>query len=163
MPDRLPFREGEWIDRTQPVAFRFEGKPYDGFLGDSLSSALWSAGTRVLGRSFKYHRPRGVYSLTGYDVNCLVEDGQRTNLRGDTLSIVPDLDVRSVNTVGGVERDRLKIIDRFGAFMPVGFYYKAFHTPRRLFSTYENQMRKIAGLGKINRAAAPVATPYGPS
>ncbi|MEC7500555.1 MAG: 2Fe-2S iron-sulfur cluster-binding protein [Planctomycetota bacterium] len=159
MPDRLPFREGEWIDRTQPVAFRFEGKPFEGFLGDSLSSALWGAGARVLGRSFKYHRARGVYSLTGYDVNCLVEDGQRTNLRGDTLSIVPDLDVRSVNTLGGVDRDRLKIIDRFGAFMPVGFYYKAFYTPRRLFSTYENQMRKIAGLGKINPNATPVATP----
>ena len=129
MSDRLPYREGEWIDRKRPVTFRFEGKPYQGFAGDSLSSALWGADTRVLGRSFKYHRPRGVYSLTGYDVNCLVEDGSRTNLRGDTLSIVPDLDVRSVNTIGGLDRDRLKIIDRFGSLMPVGFYYKAFHTP----------------------------------
>ena len=159
MSDRLPYREGEWIDRDQPVTFHFEGKPYEGFMGDSLSSALWGAGTRVLGRSFKYHRPRGVYSLTGYDVNCLVEDGKRTNLRGDTLSIVSDLAVRSVNTQGGLDRDRLKIIDRFGSFMPVGFYYKAFHTPRRLFSIYENQMRKIAGLGKINPQAEPVATP----
>ncbi len=159
MSDRLPYREGEWIDRNQPATFHFEGKPYEGFMGDSLSSALWGAGTRVLGRSFKYHRPRGVYSLTGYDVNCLVEDGKRTNLRGDTLSIVPDLAVRSVNTQGGLDRDRLKIIDRFGSFMPVGFYYKAFHTPRRLFSIYENQMRKIAGLGKINPQAEPVATP----
>jgi sarcosine oxidase subunit alpha len=159
MSDRLPYREGEWIDRKRPVAFRFEGKPYKGFAGDSLSSALWGAGARVLGRSFKYHRPRGVYSLTGYDVNCLVEDGRRTNLRGDILSIVPDLDVRSVNTIGGLDRDWLKIVDRFGSFMPVGFYYKAFHTPRRLFPVYENQMRKIAGLGKINPQAQPLATP----
>jgi sarcosine oxidase subunit alpha len=159
MSDRLPYREGEWIDRKRPVAFRFEGKSYQGFAGDSLSSALWGAGTRVLGRSFKYHRPRGVYSLTGYDINCLVEDGRRTNLRGDNLSIVPDLDVRSVNTIGGLDRDRLKIIDRFGSLMPVGFYYKAFHTPRSLFPAYENQMRKIAGLGKINPQAQPVATP----
>ena len=143
MSERLPYREGEWIDRKKPVTFRFEGKPYEGFFGDSLTSALWGAGTRVLGRSFKYHRPRGVYSLTGYDVNCMVEDGNRTNLRGDTLPIVEKLDVRSVNTQGGLDRDRLKIIDRFSGFMPVGFYYKAFHTPRRLFSTYENQMRKI--------------------
>ncbi len=56
MSDRLPYREGEWIDRNQPVTFHFEGKPYEGFMGDSLSSALWGAGTRVLGRSFKYHQ-----------------------------------------------------------------------------------------------------------
>ncbi len=159
MPNRLPYREGEWIDRNQPATFHFEGKPYEGFVGDSLSSALWGAGVRVLGRSFKYHRPRGVYTLTGYDVNCLVEDGQRTNLRGDILPLTSGLDVRSVNTQGGLDRDRLKVIDRFGSFMPVGFYYKAFHTPRRLFSFYENQMRKIAGLGKINPQARPVATP----
>ena len=150
MAERLPYREGEWIDRTQPVTFHFEGVAYEGFHGDSLSSALWGAGLRVLGRSFKYHRPRGIYSLAGYDVNLLVEDGERTNLRGDFLPIADGLNVRAVNTVGGLKRDRWQMIDRFGSLMPVGFYYKAFHTPRRLFPFYENQMRKIAGLGKIN-------------
>jgi sarcosine oxidase subunit alpha len=150
MSDRLPEREGEWIDRKRPVAFRFEGESFEGFAGDVLSSALWASGVRLLGRSFKYHRPRGIYSLAGHDVNLLVEDGKRTNLRGDFLTIEPGLDVRSVNTRGGVKHDRLRIIDRFGRWMPVGFYYKAFHTPRRLFPFYENQMRKIAGLGKID-------------
>ncbi|MDG2207089.1 MAG: 2Fe-2S iron-sulfur cluster-binding protein [Pirellulales bacterium] len=153
MAERLPYREGEWIDRTQPVTFHFEGVAYEGFQGDSLSSALWGAGLRVLGRSFKYHRPRGLYSLAGHDVNLLVEDGERTNLRGDFLPIADGLDVRAVNTAGGLKRDRLQMIDRFGSLMPVGFYYKAFHTPRSLFPFYENQMRKIAGLGKINPEA----------
>ena len=159
MSERLPYREGEWIDRSQPIAFEFEGASYEGFSGDSLSSALWGAGLRVLGRSFKYHRPRGLYSLAGHDVNLLVEDGVRTNLRGDFLPISPGLAARAVNTAGGLQRDRLRVIDRFGSLMPVGFYYKAFHTPRSLFPFYENQMRKIAGLGKINPDAKPQPSP----
>ena len=150
MDRRLPTREGEWIDRGQPVEFRFEGSSYRGFAGDVLSSALWANDVRLLGRSFKYHRPRGIYSLAGHDANVIVEDGQRTNRRGDLLPIETGLDVRSVNTIGGLERDRLSITEKFANFLPVGFYYKAFHTPRRLFPFYENRMRKVAGLGRIN-------------
>ncbi len=150
MPNRLPERDGEWIDRSQSVRFRFEGKTHEGFAGDVLSSALWANGVRLLGRSFKYHRPRGIYSLAGHDISSMVEDAQRTNLRGDLLPIEPNLDVRAVNTAGSLERDWLRITDHFGRFMPVGFYYKAFHTPRRLFPLYENRIRKIAGLGRVN-------------
>jgi sarcosine oxidase subunit alpha len=150
MNRRLPPREGEWIDRDQPVEFRFEGRRYLGFAGDVLSSALWANDLRLLGRSFKYHRPRGIYSLAGHDANVIVEDGVRTNMRGDLLPIEPGLDARSVNTIGGLEHDRLRIMEWFSRFLPVGFYYKAFHTPRRLFPFYENQMRKVAGLGRIN-------------
>ncbi|MBC8351471.1 MAG: (2Fe-2S)-binding protein [Planctomycetes bacterium] len=152
MDRRLPPRDGEWIDRSQSVEFRFEGATYRGFEGDVLSSALWANDVRLLGRSFKYHRPRGVYSLAGHDANLIVEDGIRTNMRGDMLAVSSGLDVRSVNTLGGLDRDRLSITGRFGEFLPVGFYYKAFHTPRRLFPFYENQMRKVAGLGRINSA-----------
>src|SRR5262245_4195075 len=159
MSKRLPAREGEWIDRNRPVEFRFEGVAFQGFEGDVLSSALWASGVRLLGRSFKYHRPRGVYSLANHDVNVMVEDGTRTNLRGDVLPIRPGLDVRAVNTAGGHGRDRLRFPEWFSAFLPVGFYYKAFHTPRRLFPFYERQMRKVAGLGRINPAARAEATP----
>src|SRR5436189_15789 len=125
----------------------------------ACSDALWASGVRLLGRSFKYHRPRGVYSLANHDVNVMVEDGTRTNLRGDVLPIRPGLDVRAVNTIGGLARDRLRFTEWFSAFLPVGFYYKAFHTPRRLFPFYERQMRKVAGLGRINPAARAEATP----
>jgi sarcosine oxidase subunit alpha len=156
---RLPQREGEWIDRSQPIAFRFEGSAYQGFSGDVLSSALWANDVRLLGRSFKYHRPRGIYSLSGHDANVIVEDDRRTNLRGDTLPIDPTLDVRAVNTRGGLERDRLNVMERFSRFLPVGFYYKAFHTPRRLFPFYEKQMRRVAGLGAIRRDSRPTSSP----
>ena len=150
MDRRLPPCDGEWIDRSQPVEFRFEGRAFRGYAGDVLSSALWANDERMCGRSFKYHRPRGIYSLAGHDANVIVENGERTNMRGDLLPIVPGLDVRAVNTVGGLARDRLRFTEWFSRFLPVGFYYKAFHTPARLFSFYENQMRKVAGLGKIN-------------
>jgi sarcosine oxidase subunit alpha len=150
MDRRLPPREGEWIDRSQTVEFRFEGRSYRGFAGDVLSSALWANDVRLLGRSFKYHRPRGIYSLAGHDANVMLEDGHRTNIRGDLVALEPGLDLRSVNTVGGLERDRLRITEWFSRFMPVGFYYKAFHSPRWLFPFYENQMRKVAGLGRIS-------------
>ena len=159
MNERLPPRPGEWIDRQQPVEFRFEGRAYEGFAGDVLSSALWANGVRLLGRSFKYHRPRGVYSLANHDINVLVEDGRHANLRGDVLAVTPGLDVRAVNTIGGLAADRLKITERFSHFLPVGFYYKGFHTPRWLFPFYENQMRKVAGLGKINPENTSLSTP----
>ncbi|MDP6719080.1 MAG: 2Fe-2S iron-sulfur cluster-binding protein, partial [Pirellulaceae bacterium] len=159
MDRRLPPREGEWIDRSQPVEFRFEGSTYRGFAGDVLSSALWANDVRLLGRSFKYHRPRGIYSLAGHDTNVMVENGTRTNIRGDTMALTSGIDVHSVNTMGGLEHDRLSITERFARFLPVGFYYKAFHTPRRLFPFYENQIRKIAGLGRLNVANQHTSSP----
>lgn len=156
---RLPPREGEWIDRSRPIDFRFEGTAYQGYHGDVLTSALWANEVKLLGRSFKYHRPRGAYSLANCDVNLMVEDGQRTNIRGDVLALRPGLDVRAVNTQGGLVSDRLRIVERFSSFLPVGFYYKAFHTPRWLFPYYENQMRKVAGLGSINRDSKALITP----
>jgi len=161
MSRRLPPREGEWIDRQTPVEFWFEGMRYQGFEGDVLSSALWANGVQLLGRSFKYHRPRGVYSLMNHDINVMVTDGTTFNQRGDTLAIRPGARYTAVNTVGGVKRDRLKIMDRLSRFFPVGFYYKAFHTPRWLFPFYENQMRKAAGLGKIDPRHRSAPSPKG--
>ena len=159
MDRRLPPQEGEWIDRSEPVEFRFEGRTYRGFAGDVLSSAMWASDVRMLGRSFKYHRPRGVYSMAGHDANVIVEDDHRTNMRGDLLPISHGLDVRVVNTTGSLERDWLRFTEWFSKMLPVGFYYKAFHTPRRLFPFYERQMRNIAGLGRINPDSRPEPSP----
>jgi sarcosine oxidase subunit alpha len=157
MAKRLPQQAGEWIDRTVPVEFRFEGETFQGYRGDVLSSALWASGVRLLGRSFKYHRPRSIYTLSGYDANVIVENCTQTNLRGDLLPISAGLDVRAVNTAGGLKNDRYSRTEWFSKFLPVGFYYKAFHTPKRLFPVYEKLMRKAAGLGRINvQARAPV-------
>ncbi|MEO1994018.1 MAG: 2Fe-2S iron-sulfur cluster-binding protein [Planctomycetaceae bacterium] len=158
MPERLPPQPTHWIDQDQPITFRFEGRSYRGYSGDVLSSALWANGVRVLGRSFKYHRPRGIFSLAGHDVNVMVEGQGRTNLRGDLLPIRSGMDVCAVNTWGGLRRDWLKSIGWFSRFLPVGFYYKAFHTPRRLFPFYERRIRRISGLGQIDpESDAPVS------
>jgi sarcosine oxidase, subunit alpha len=149
MTERLPPQPNEWIDRNRPLKFKFEGREYTGFAGDTISSALAANGVRMLGRSFKYHRPRGIYSLANHDVNVLVEDGRHTNIRGDVTPLWEGADLRAVNTFGGLAGDRLKIIDWFSKMLPVGFYYKAFNSPR-LFPFYERQMRKVAGLGAVN-------------
>jgi sarcosine oxidase subunit alpha len=159
MTKRLPSQPGEWIDRTRPVRFRFEGSEYQGFQGDTLSSALWANGVRRMGRSFKYHRPRSVYSLSAYDANVIVESASTTNIRGDLLPIAEGLDVRAVNTLGGLAGDRYRIMERFSKFLPVGFYYKAFHTPKWLFPHYERMMRRAAGLGHIKPASRAAVLP----
>ena len=79
MTRRLPQQPGEWIDRDTKVSFRFEGRLYEGYAGDTISSALWAAGVRVLGRSFKYHRPRGIFSFADDDSNVMLESGEATN------------------------------------------------------------------------------------
>lgn len=150
MTERLPPQPNEWIDRSQPLEFRFEGQTYTGFAGDTITSALAASGLRLLGRSFKYHRARGIYSLANHDVNVLVEDDKHTNIRGDVTPLWAGADLRAVNTFGGLRGDRLKIVDWFSKFLPVGFYYKAFHSPKSLFPFYERRMRNIAGLGAVN-------------
>ncbi len=125
---RLPTVPGEWIDRSREIHFTFEGKTYRGHPGDTISSALWAAGTNVLGRSFKYHRPRGLLSMANHDVNAVVQWGDKPNVRADVTPLVDGMHLTAANTVGGLESDyssRLSVLSRF---MPVGFYYKAFHT-----------------------------------
>ncbi len=146
---RLPAQPHEWIDRSRRLTFRFEGETYHGYAGDVISTALWACGVRMLGRSFKYHRPRGIYSLAGHDANVMFEDDRRTNIRGDLVQLEEGMDLRAVNTWGGLAEDRLRWVERFSAMMPVGFYYKAFHTPRWAFPFHERQIRKVAGLGAI--------------
>ena len=159
MIDRLPPQTGEWIDRGQNVLFEFEGRQYSGFAGDTLSTALWANGVRVLGRSFKYHRPRGIWSLANLDCNAMVESHQETNIRADVQPVTQGMSVKAVNTFGGVDRDLAAGMDRLSPFLPVGFYYKAFHTPRGLFPFYERRMRDMAGLGSVNPTKPLAHTP----
>ena len=159
MNHRLPPQPGEWIDRGQPVSFAFEGQTYEGFRGDIVTSALWASDVRMTGRSFKYHRPRGSVSLANHDANCILTDGVRTNFRGDATRLEPGMDLRAVNTFGGLAGDRVRLVEKFSRFLPVGFYYKAFFSPRWLFPFHERQMRKLAGLGCINPQFPATASP----
>lgn len=141
---------GEWINRNKKISFSFEGETFTGFEGDTISSALWAADQKILGRSFKYHRPRGVLSLANHDVNVMLTDGLDTNMRGDVVEVKEGMSLYAVNTSGGVKKDKNSYIDSISPLLPVGFYYKAFHTPRRLFPFWEGVIRRAAGLGIVN-------------
>ena len=160
---RLPPQPGEWIDRKRVLDFTFEGRAYHGFVGDTLTSALAAAGVRVLGRSFKYHRPRGVLSLANHDVNALMQVARagghsEPNVRADVAPLAGGEVVSAVNTFGGLGADRARFLDRLGAFLPVGFYYKAFYS-RRWFARWERMFRFMTGLGHVDTSAPRVRSP----
>ncbi len=150
MSNRLPPQQGEWIKRDKPIEFIFEGKTYHGFEGDTITSALWANGEQVLGRSFKYHRPRGVLSFANHDVNIMMTDGVDTNIRADVVPLKSGMQLSAVNTSGGVKHDKKRWLDKISAILPVGFYYKAFHRPKKLFPFWEKIIRNAAGLGIVN-------------
>lgn len=150
MSKRLPPQQGEWIQRDKPIAFSFEGKTYNGFEGDTITSALWANSEQVLGRSFKYHRPRGVLSFANHDVNIMLTDGVDTNIRADVVPLKSGMQLNVVNTSGGVKKDKKRWLDKISAILPVGFYYKAFHRPKKFFPFWEKIIRNAAGLGVVN-------------
>ena len=150
---RLSAIEGEWIDRSIELPFEFEGQTYRGFQGDTISSALAANGVRMLGRSFKYHRPRGLLSVANHDVNALMQvvaNGRSVpNVRADVTPLVAHSSIRAVNVVDDLKNDRRRYLNALAPFLPVGFYYKAFHT-RWLFPKWERMFRRIAGLGSVD-------------
>ncbi len=155
---RTESRAGEWIDRSAPLRFSFEGGEYQGFSGDTISSALAAAGVPYMARSFKYHRPRSVLSFANHDSNTLFQVDGVPNVRGDVTLLREGMHVSAVNTFGGVWRDRARVLDRFAPLLPVGFYYKAFHS-KRLFPRWERLFRTLTGLGKVDLGAKRESTP----
>jgi sarcosine oxidase subunit alpha len=147
---RLASIAGEWISRERTLAFSFEGETYTGYEGDVVSSALWANGLRVLGRSYKYHRPRGIMSLADHDVNVLASDGVHINIRCDVTPLREAMKLRAVNTLAGVRRDWLRVLDRFSALAPVGFDSKAFPKPTWASRAFEAVFRNLSGLGRID-------------
>ena len=146
---RLDAHPEEWLDRSVTLSFTFEGTRYQGYRGDTLSSALAAAGVPYLARSFKYHRRRHVLSFANHDSNTLFQVDGVPNVRGDVTPLREGMQVTAVNTFGGLTRDRARILDSFSRWLPVGFYYKAFHG-RRLFPHWERMFRTLTGLGRVS-------------
>jgi sarcosine oxidase subunit alpha len=159
---RLEAQAGEWLDRSVVLRFSFEGRDYEGYAGDTISSALAAAGVPYLARSFKYHRPRSVLSFANHDSNTLFQVDGVPNVRGDVTLLRDRMRVTAVNTFGGLARDKARVLDRCARFLPVGFYYKAFHG-KRLFPRWEHMFRALTGLGQVNLDAPhqPTAKRYG--
>ena len=144
---------GGRIDRAKPLAFRFDGTTYYGFEGDTLASALIANGVHLMGRSFKYHRPRGVVSAGSDEPNALVDvrrDDARTtpNLRATQVELYEGLVATSQNRWPSLAFDAGAMNDLFSPFLPAGFYYKTFMWPAGAWKRfYEPKIRAMAGLG----------------
>jgi sarcosine oxidase, subunit alpha len=145
---------GGRVDRQQPITFSFDGKSYRGCRGDTLASALLANGVHLVGRSFKYHRPRGILSSGVDEPNALVtvsRDAARTtpNLRATQVELYRNLTAISQNHWPSLEFDLGRVNDKLSRFFPAGFYYKTFMWPRGAWkSLYEPLIRRAAGLGK---------------
>lgn len=150
---------GRQIDRSAPLPFTFDGKPLSGFSGDTPASALLASGIRVLGRSFKYHRPRGLWGMGGEEPNAIfdvTENGHTTpNVRATTLLLREGMELRSVNTAPDAARDRMGVLDLFNRFLPGGFYYKTFMAFG--WMRWEPMIRRMAGLGRLDPGHCPPA------
>ena len=144
---------GRLLNKDVPLNFTFNGRKMKGYQGDTLASALLANNQMLVGRSFKYHRPRGVVSSGAEEPNALINMGQGTrfepNQRATTTELFDGLVAESQNHWPSLEFDIGAINSKLARFLPAGFYYKMFIHPRPLWKhVYEPFIRRSAGLGK---------------
>jgi sarcosine oxidase subunit alpha len=152
--------KGGRIDRSTPLAFRFDGKAFTGFAGDTLASALIANGVHLMGRSFKYHRPRGVISAGASEPNALVELGEggrkEANTRATTIELYDGLVANSQNRWPSLEVDLGALNALASSIFVAGFYYKTFMWPKSFWERiYEPLIRRAAGLGTASKEPDP--------
>lgn len=149
MSARLP--SGGRIDRHRVLNFKFNGKAYQGFEGDTLASALLANGVSLVARSWKYHRPRGILSAGVEEPNALVQlfDGARTvpNARMTEVCLVDGLSARSIHATPNVDFDVRAVNGWFARLIPAGFYYKTFMASQAAWHFFEKHIRASSGLG----------------
>jgi len=143
------------IDRSKPLHFRFDGREFPAFRGDTVASALLANGVNLVGRSFKYHRPRGILTAGSEEPNALIEvfgkTNQTPNVRATVQEVFNGLATRSQNRMGTLRFDMLAVNDLVSPFLSAGFYYKTFMWPRAFWEKiYEPIIRRAAGLGSLS-------------
>jgi sarcosine oxidase subunit alpha len=145
---------GGIIDRDRPITFTFDGRKVRGFTGDTLASALLANDIKLVGRSFKYHRPRGIWGAGSEEPNALVDvigAGAATiNNRATVIEAKDGLVARSVNNTPDAASDTSAYLDRFSRFIPAAFYYKTFMFPN--WHLFEPRIRAMAGLGTMDHS-----------
>lgn len=151
-PNRI---DGGLIDRTTPLKFQWNDKWLSGYRGDTLASALLANNVRLVGRSFKYHRPRGIFSAGSEEPNALVQlrkyAAQEPNTRATTVELFDRLYATSQNHRGSLHLDLMAVNDLLAPFLSAGFYYKTFMWPKAFWEkVYEPAIRASAGLGKLS-------------
>ena len=158
--------KGGRINRNQPLTFTFNGESYQGFHGDTLAAALLANGVDIVGRSFKYSRPRGIVAAGAEEPNAVLQIGaseatQIPNVRATQQALYSGLVANSVNGWPSVNNDLMGILGKVGGgMMAPGFYYKTFMYPQNLWLTYEKYIRKAAGLGRSPKENDPDSYDY---
>lgn len=152
--------EGGQIDRSKTLNFQWNTKRLTGHPGDTLASALLANGERLVGRSFKYHRPRGIFSAGSEEPNALVQLGkgefQEPNTRATTIELFDQLYATSQNHRGSLKWDLMAANDLLAPFLSAGFYYKTFMWPKAFWEKlYEPVIRLSAGLGQLSQMPDP--------
>lgn len=147
---RLGPQPGELIDRDHVVNFRWNGKPVTAHPGDTIASALAASGHRVLSRSYKYHRPRGIQTADFHDPGCQVQVDDEPNVRGAHRLVSEGMDVRPQNTWPSLKYDLKAINGLLGRFLATGFYYKTFIKPEPLWPLYERVLRQFVHAGEVS-------------
>ena len=152
--------DGGQIDRSRALHFSFNGKGLTGHPGDTLASALLANGQRLVGRSFKYHRPRGILTAGSEEPNALVElrtgAHREPNTRATVTELFDGLEARSQNHRGPLEFDLMAGVGLLSPFLSAGFYYKTFMWPKAFWEKlYEPVIRASAGLGRLSEQADP--------
>jgi sarcosine oxidase subunit alpha len=153
MSKNLRVKSCNFIDETTRVSFKFNGKTYHGFKGDTLASALLANNVHLVGRSFKYHRPRGIMTAGSEEPNAIVQIGSdaaitEPNVRATEVEIYEELEATSQNCWPSVNFDIGGINNFLSPLLPAGFYYKTFMWPASFWEKYEYVIRHSAGLGK---------------
>ena len=153
MSDNLRTSASKFIDQTTRVSFKFDGKTYFGFKGDTLASALLANNIHLVGRSFKYHRPRGIMTSGSEEPNAIVQINKNSsvtepNVRATEVEIYDGLEASSQNCWPSVNFDIGGINNFLSPLLPAGFYYKTFMWPASFWEKYEYFIRKSAGLGQ---------------
>ena len=146
------------INRRRRVEFSFDGRSYQGVEGDTLASALLANDIRLIGRSFKYHRPRGLLTAGSEEPNGLVTTGrgagQEPNMRATMVELFDGLQARSQNNWPSLDFDLMSVNDLAAPFLGAGFYYKTFMWPPKFWEkVYEPVIRRAAGLGALSMEA----------
>ena len=144
----------------QTVTFTFDGRRVKGVPGEPVAAALMANGIKLMARSFKYHRPRGVMSAGSEEQNALVTVGRgaeaEPNVRATTLEVSADLEVSSQNAWPSLRYDMMAVNDLLSPFLAAGFYYKTFMWPRSFWEKlYEPVIRRAAGLGALSGETNP--------
>lgn len=147
---RLAARPTNKIDRSTPLSFTWAGRKMTGMAGDSVATALFANEVKIVSRSLKYHRPRGLYSLDGESSNTLVNINGEPNCRAETVLLQEGMKVEPQNTAFDAEFDPMGFMDYMDGQMEAGFYYKKFHKPAALWPFFQNRIREAAGVGRAD-------------